>query len=241
MSSYTPLPTRNLLLASLSEAAQVRIFPNLEYVSMPLGTVIHESGDDAHYVYFPTDSIVSLLYVMEDGDSAEISVVGKDGVVGISVFMGGGSTPSRAVVQSAGGAYRLAGKHLNSEFNHADPALRRLMLRYTQALITQMAQTAVCNRHHSILQQLCRWLLLSLDRLESSELKMTQELIANMLGVRREGVTEAAGALHRAGVIEYHRGRITVLDREKLEEMSCECYAVVKRETDRLLAMPADS
>lgn len=233
--SSTPLPTRNLLLAALSDTVLSRLLPYLEYVSMPLGMVVHESGHCAKNVYFPTDAIVSLLYVMQDGHSAEISVVGKDGVVGISVFMGGGSTPSRAVVQSAGGAYRLSGPHLQDEFNHVDPEFRRLMLRYTQALITQMAQTAVCNRHHSIAQQLCRWLLLSLDRLESNTLTMTHELIANMLGVRREGVTEAAGVLHRAGIIDYHRGKITVLDRKKLEQMSCECYAVVKRETDRLM------
>lgn len=228
-------PKQNMLLASLSAPSQERLFPHLEHVSLPLGMVVHESGDEAQYVYFPTDSIVSLLYVMEDGDSAEISVVGKDGVVGISVFMGGGSTPSRAVVQSAGSAYRLPGKYLRAEFNHSDADVRMRMLRYTQALITQMAQTAVCNRHHSIAKQLCRWLLLSLDRLDSNNLTMTHELIANMLGVRREGVTEAAGTLHRAGIIEYQRGKITVLDRARLEEMSCECYAVVKKETDRLL------
>lgn len=237
--SSSPSPTQNMLLASLSASARERIFPHLEFVSLPLGMVVHESGDDAEHVYFPTDSIISLLYVMEDGSSAEISIVGKDGVIGISVFMGGGSTPSRAVVQSAGSAYRLSGKHLRSEFNHSQPDFRMLMLRYTQALITQMAQTAVCNRHHSIAQQLCRWLLLSLDRLESNDLTMTHELIANMLGVRREGVTEAAGTLHRDGIIEYHRGKITVLDRDKLEEACCECYAVVKKETDRLLAFSA--
>lgn len=238
--SSTPLPTSNLLLAVLPDAAICRLLPNLEYVSMPLGMVVHESGQCAKNVYFPTDSIVSLLYVMQDGHSAEISVVGKDGVVGFSLFMGGGSTPSRAVVQSAGGAYRLSAPHLQDEFNHVDPEFRKLMLRYTQALITQMAQTAVCNRHHSIAQQLCRWLLLSLDRLESNALTMTHELIANMLGVRREGVTAAAGILHGAGIIDYYRGKITVLDRKKLEQMSCECYAVVKRETDRLMPQRAD-
>ena len=201
---------------------------------MPLGKVLYESGESAQQVFFPTNSIVSLLYVMENGASAEISVVGNEGIVGIAVFMGGESTTSRALVQSAGHAYRLAGQRLKDEFNrHAD--LQVLMLRYTQSLITQMAQTAVCNRHHTIDQQLCRWLLLSLDRLRSNELKMTQELIANMLGVRREGVTDAAGKLQRLGLIDYHRGRIKVLDRQGLEMLSCECYAVVKAETDRLL------
>ncbi len=201
---------------------------------MRLGDVLYEPGVQMHYVYFPTSSIVSLLYVMEDGASAEIAVVGNDGIVGVSLFMGGETTPSRAVVQSAGHAYRLTGQLLKSEFYRAGP-MQRLLLRYTQALLTQMAQTAVCNRHHSLDQQLCRWLLLSLDRLPSNELIMTQELIANMLGVRREGVTEAAGNLQRAGLIEYRRGRITVLDRPGLEARSCECYAVVKNEFDRLL------
>lgn len=201
---------------------------------MPLGKVIYESGDSLKYVYFPTDSIVSLLNVMANGASAEISVVGNDGVVGVAVFMGGISTPSRAVVQSAGHAYRLAAKQLTTEFNRHG-ALMVLLLKYTQALITQMAQTAVCNRHHSIEQQLCRWLLLSLDRLSNNELHMTQELIANMLGVRREGVTAAAGTLQKLNIIEYSRGLITVLDRPRLEQMSCECYAVVKAETNRLL------
>jgi CRP-like cAMP-binding protein len=187
-----------------------------------------------HYVYFPTDSIVSLLYVLADGASAEISVVGNEGLIGIALFMGGETTPSRAIVQSAGSAYRLAGQELKDEF-HRSGEVQLLLLRYTQALITQLAQTAVCNRHHSVDQQLCRWLLLSLDRLPSDELIMTQELIANMLGVRREGVTEAAGKLERSGVIRYARGRITVLDRPKLEQLCCECYAVVKKETDRLL------
>jgi CRP-like cAMP-binding protein len=196
--------------------------------------VLYESGDTMRNAYFPIDSIISLLYVMESGASAEISVVGNEGVVGVSLFMGGESTPSRAVVQSAGSAYRLSGQILKDEFNrHGD--LMLLLLRYTQSLITQMAQTAVCNRHHSIDQQLCRWLLLSLDRLSDNKLTMTQELIANMLGVRREGVTEAAGKLQHLGVIKYSRGHITVLDRPRLEALSCECYDVVKHETDRLL------
>ena len=201
---------------------------------MPLGTVLYESGDTLRYAYFPTDSIVSLLYVMEDGASAEISVVGNEGVIGVSLFLAGETTPSRAIVQSAGFAYRLTGRRLKEEFNRHGQMLH-MLLRYTQALITQMAQTAVCNRHHSIDQQLCRWLLLSLDRLPSNQLIMTQELIANMLGVRREGVTDAAGKLQNLGVIEYTRGHIVVLDRRKLEELCCECYAVVKKETDRLL------
>ena len=201
---------------------------------MPLGKVLYESGVTLSHVYFPTTAIVSLLYVMEDGASAEIAVVGQEGIVGISLFMGGESTPSRAVVQSAGQAFRLEAKLMMQEFNRAGPVLH-LLLRYTQALITQMAQTAVCNRHHSLDQQLCRWLLLSLDRLHSAEIVMTQELIANMLGVRREGVTEAAGHLQKAGLIRYRRGHITVLDRTRLEQRACECYAVVKKEYDRLL------
>lgn len=201
---------------------------------MTLGMVLYESGDTMRHVYFPVDSIVSLLYVMENGASAEISVVGNEGIVGISLFMGGESTPSRAVVQSAGCAYRLSGQLMKDEFSLHGETLN-LMLRYTQALITQMAQTAVCNRHHTIDQQLCRWLLLSLDRLKKNQLHMTQELIANMLGVRREGVTEAAGKLQLLGVIEYSRGHIKVLDRPRLETLSCECYSVVKKETDRLL------
>jgi CRP-like cAMP-binding protein len=227
-------PLQNYLLAALPPAIQQRLFPRLELVPLPLGKVLYESGDTLRYVYFPTDSIVSLLYVMESGASAEISVVGNEGIVGVSLFMGGESTPSRAVVQSAGSAYRMPGQQLKNEFNlHSE--LMLLLLRYTQSLITQMAQTAVCNRHHSIDQQLCRWLLLSLDRLSNNELTMTQELIANMLGVRREGVTEAAGKLQKLGVIDYCRGHITVLDRLKLECLCCECYAVVKQETDRLL------
>jgi CRP-like cAMP-binding protein len=227
-------PKENHLLATLTADVKERLFPYLERVSLPLGKVVYESGDSLLHVYFPTDAIVSLLYVMENGASAEISVVGNEGMVGIAVFMGGESTPSRAIVQSAGHAYRLPQQRLKDEFNHSSE-MRTLMLRYTQALITQMAQTAVCNRHHSIDQQLCRWLLLSLDRLPSNQLTMTQELIANMLGVRREGVTEAAGKLQKLKVINYQRGHITVLNRPKLENLSCECYAVVKKETDRLL------
>jgi CRP-like cAMP-binding protein len=230
-----PDPQHNHLLAALAPAARERIYPQLQLVEMPLGKVLYESGDLLRHVYFPTDCIVSLLYVMEDGGSAEISVVGNEGVIGISLFMGGETTPSRAVVQSAGYAYQLIGQKLKDEF-HRNGGMQVLLLRYTQALITQMAQTAVCNRHHTVDQQLCRWLLLSLDRLASNELTMTQELIANMLGVRREGVTDSAGKLQTLGVIRYHRGRITVLDRPKLEGLSCECYAVVKKETDRLLA-----
>lgn len=227
-------PLQNHLLAALPEEVQVRIFPLIELEKLELGHVMYEAGDKLAYVHFPVDSIVSLLYVMESGASAEISVVGNEGLIGVALFMGGESTSSRAVVQSAGYAYRLKGSWLNKEFNRHGK-LMELMLRYTQSLLTQMAQTAVCNRHHSIDQQLCRWLLLSLDRLPSKHLVMTQELIANMLGVRREGVTEAAGKLQKLGVIDYHRGHITVLDRPKLESLSCECYAVVKTETDRLL------
>jgi CRP-like cAMP-binding protein len=230
-------PRENKLLDTLPPDVQGRLFPHLERVALPLGKVLYESGDVMRFVYFPTDSIVSLLYVMESGASGEISVVGNEGVVGISLFMGGESTPSRALVQSAGSAYRLPGQRIKDEFNRHG-ALLVQMLRYTQSLITQMSQTAVCNRHHSIDQQLCRWLLLSLDRLPSNRLTMTQELIANMLGVRREGVTDAASKLQKQGVIEYHRGQITVLDRPKLETLSCECYAVVKRETDRLSHLP---
>lgn len=225
---------QNHLLAALSDEVRQRLLPHLELVPLPLGKVLYESGATLRHVYFPTDSIVSLIYMMESGASAEISVVGNEGLVGVALFMGGESTPSRAVVQSGGHALRLPGQRLKDEFNRHGELLV-LMLRYTQALITQMAQTAVCNRHHSIDQQLCRWLLLSLDRLQGNQLRMTQELIANMLGVRREGVTEAAGKLQKLDVIEYNRGHITVLDRKKLEELSCECYAVVKKETDRLL------
>jgi CRP-like cAMP-binding protein len=232
-------PPHNHLLAALSPAVRERLYPLLQLVPMPLGEILYESGNVLRHVYFPTDSIVSLLYVLEDGASAEIAVVGNEGVIGIALFMGGETTPSRAVVQSAGHAYRLIGQQLKEEF-HRNGELQFLLLRYTQSLITQMAQTAVCNRHHSVDQQLCRWLLLSLDRLSSNQLTMTQELIADMLGVRREGVTDAAGKLQKLGVIRYARGQITVLDRAQLEHLSCECYAVVKRETDRLLrAQPA--
>lgn len=227
-------PKSNQLLAALPEAEWERWSSQLEAVEMPLGKVLYESGSRVTHVYFPTTSIVSLLYVMEDGSSAEIAVVGREGLVGISLFMGGASTPSRALVQSAGTGFRLQASLMMQEFNRAGPVLH-LLLRYTQALITQMAQTAVCNRHHSLDQQLCRWLLLSLDRLDSSDLIMTQELIANMLGVRREGVTEAAGKLQDAGLIRYRRGHITVLDRPSLMKRTCECYGVVKNEYDRLL------
>lgn len=227
-------PTLNQLIAALPSAEAQRWLPQLEWVQMPLGEVLYESGSTLTHVYFPTTAIVSLLYVMENGASAEIAVVGNEGIVGISLFMGGGSTPSRAVVQSAGQGYRLDAQAMKDEFDRAGPVLH-LLLRYTQALITQMAQTAVCNRHHSLDQQLCRWLLLSLDRLPGNELVMTQELIANMLGVRREGVTEAALKLQKAELIRYSRGRITVLDRGGLEQRTCECYAVVKKEYDRLL------
>ncbi|QDL36759.1 Crp/Fnr family transcriptional regulator [Rhodoferax sediminis] len=225
---------KNHLLAALPDAEWQRWLPQLEWVEMPLGEVLYEAGKTLEHVYFPTTSIVSLLYVMEDGASAEIAVVGNEGLVGISLFMGGESTPSRAVVQSAGQGFRLKAQTMKDEFNRAGPVMH-LLLRYTQALITQMAQTAVCNRHHSLDQQLCRWLLLSLDRLQGSELVMTQELIANMLGVRREGVTEGALKLQEAGLIRYARGRISVLDRPGLERRTCECYAVVKKEYDRLL------
>jgi CRP-like cAMP-binding protein len=227
-------PKTNQLLAALPAAEWQRWQAMLERVDLPLGQVLHESGVTLSHVYFPTTAIVSLLYVMENGASAEIAVVGREGVVGISLFMGGESTPSRAVVQSAGQGWRLPSQAIKNEFNNSSPVMH-LLLRYTQALITQMAQTAVCNRHHSLDQQLCRWLLLSLDRLQSSELVMTQELISNMLGVRREGVTEAAHKLQKAGLIRYSRGRITVLDRPGLEQRSCECYGVVKGEYDRLL------
>jgi CRP-like cAMP-binding protein len=226
-------PRTNHLLAALPASDWKRWLPMLEPVTLALGEVLYESGGTLSHVYFPTSSIVSLLYVMENGAAAEIAVVGFEGIVGISLFMGGESTPSRAVVQSAGQAWRLPAAAIKSEFKRA-PVLH-LLLRYTQALITQMAQTAVCNRHHSLDQQLCRWLLLSLDRLQGNELAMTQELIANMLGVRREGVTEAALKLQQAGLIRYARGRITVLDRPGLQQRSCECYAVVKTEYDRLL------
>ena len=227
-------PKQNHLLAALPAVDYSRLAPDLELIPMPLGWAVYESGSRLSYLYFPTTSIVSLLYVMANGASAEIAITGNEGLVGISLFMGGESTPSRAVVQSAGNAYRLRANILKREFALGGN-LQHLALRYTQALITQMAQTAVCNRHHALDQQLCRWLLLSLDRLESNELLMTQELIANMLGVRREGVTEAAGKLQAAGLIQYGRGHIKVLDRARLEKRVCECYAVVKKEFERLL------
>jgi CRP-like cAMP-binding protein len=226
--------TQNHLLAALPDAELHRWLPLLEAIELPLGMVLYESGRALSHVVFPMTAIVSLLFVLEDGDSAEIAVVGNEGVVGISLFMGGGSTPSRAVVQSAGRGCRLSSHAIREAFGRSGPVMH-LMLRYTQALITQMAQTAVCNRHHTLDKQLCRWLLLSLDRLRGNELVMTQELIANMLGVRREGVTEAALKLQAAGLIQYARGRITVLDRPGLERRTCECYAVVKQEYDRLL------
>ena len=229
-----PNPRQNHLLAALPQPEGERLFPHLERVPLPLGEALYESGDRMNHVYFPTTAIVSLLYVLEDGASAEIAVVGNEGVVGIALFMGGETMPNRAVVQSEGYAYRLKGSLLTQEFNRSGP-LQHLLLRYTLALLTQMAQTAVCNRHHSVDQQLCRWLLLSLDRLPSNELTMTQELIANMLGVRREGVTEAAGKLQKARLIDYRRGQITVLDRPGLEARVCECYEVVRKEFDRLL------
>jgi CRP-like cAMP-binding protein len=231
-------PTENHILNALPLVERQRLFPHLKLVTMPLGMAVYESGGSLRHIYFPTDSIVSLLYVLKNGASAEIAVVGNEGAIGVALFMGGETTPSRAIVQSAGFAYRLTGNRLKQEFNRHGQMLH-VLLRYTQSLITQMAQTAVCNRHHSVDQQLCRWLLLSLDRLSSNQLTMTQELIANMLGVRREGVTEAAGRLQKQGVIQYRRGQITVLDRARLELASCECYAVVKRETDRLLSPPA--
>ena len=232
--SASNTPKDNRLLAALPGASLEALLPSLEAVPLPLGMVVYESGGEQRYVYFPTSSIVSLLYVLANGSSAEIAVTGNEGVVGISLFMGGETTPSRAVVQSAGHGYRLRGDVLRREFESGG-ALQHLLLRYTQALITQMTQTAVCNRHHAVDQQLCRWLLLSLDRLPGNELVMTQELIANMLGVRREGVTEAAGKLQEEGLIRYSRGHITIIDRRQLEARVCECYAVVKKEYDRLL------
>jgi CRP-like cAMP-binding protein len=229
---------QNHLLAALSTSILERWLPHLERVDMPLGGVLYESGETSRYVYFPATSIVSLLYLMENGASAEIAVVGNEGIVGISLFMGGGSTSSRALVQSGGAGFRMPAQNFKKEFNRSSAVLH-LLLRYTQALITQMAQTAVCNRHHSLDQQLCRWLLLSLDRLQGDKLIMTQKLIADMLGVRREGVTQAALNLQDAGLIHYVRGHITVLDRKELEKRSCECYAVVKKEYDRLLPKPA--
>jgi len=229
-----PSPDQNHILEALPAAERARLFPHLKLVSLTLGSVLYESGDAQRYIYFPIDAIVSLLYVLKDGSSAEIAVVGNDGAIGIALFMGGFTTTNRAIVQSGGSAYRMTRRRLKQEFERHGEMLH-VLLRYTQALITQMAQTAVCNRHHSVDQQLCRWLLLSLDRLASNKLNMTQELIANMLGVRREGVTEAAGKLQRLRVIEYRRGKITVVDRPRLEVLACECYEVVKKETDRLL------
>lgn len=234
MPPITDDPKLNQLLATLPDAEWLRWKPQLERVKLELGQVLYEAGGLQSHVYFPTTAIVSLLYVLENGASAEIAVVGREGLVGVSLFMGGQSTTNRAVVQSAGEGYRLRASGMQTEFNRAGPVLH-LLLRYTQALITQMSQTAVCNRHHSLDQQLCRWLLLSLDRLDGNDLVMTQELISNMLGVRREGVTEAALSLQRAGLIDYARGRIKVLNRAGLEQRSCECYAVVKAEYDRLL------
>ena len=230
----TPDPRQSHLLAVLPESESKRLHPHLELIQLSLGRALYESGDQLNHVYFPTTAIVSLLYELENGSSAEIAVVGNEGIVGIALFMGGDTMPNRAVVQSAGYAYRLPGQLLKQEFNRAG-VVQHLLLRYTLAMLTQMAQTAVCNRHHSVDQQLCRWLLLSLDRLPSNELSMTQELIANMLGVRREGVTEAAGKLQRAGLIRYNRGHITVLDRPGLEARVCECYEVVRKEFLRLL------
>lgn len=227
-------PSQNHLLGALPIEIVERLSAHLELIKMPLGEVIYASGDQTQYVYFPTNAIISLHYVMENGASAEIAGVGNEGVLGISVFMGGNTTPSWATVQTAGYGYRLKGRLMMEEFNRAGPMMR-FMLRYTQALMTQMSQTAVCNRHHSIEQQLCRWLLLTLDRLPSNELTMTQELIASMLGVRREGITEAAGNLQRVGLISYRRGHITVLNRTGLEDRACECYKVVKNEYHRLL------
>jgi CRP-like cAMP-binding protein len=234
MPSMQASAKQNHLLGAIPEKEWERFAPNLSPMVLDLGDVLYESGTSQPYVFFPTNAIVSLLYVMENGSSAEIAIVGNEGLVGISLFMGGATTPSRAVVQSAGQGFRMKAEFVRDEFTHAGP-VQQLFLRYTQALLTQMGQTAVCNRHHSVDQQLCRWLLMSLDRLQSNELTMTQELIANMLGVRREGVTEAAGKLQRAGVIRYNRGRITVLDRPSLERLSCECYEVVRKEFARLL------
>src|ERR1700716_134394 len=230
-----PSPQQNHILEALPVAERERLFPHLTLVTLPLGSVLYEAGDSQRYIYFPVDSIVSLLYVLKDGASAEIAVVGNEGAIGVALVMGGETTTNRAIVQSAGSAYRLTGARLKEEFQRHGETLH-ILLRYTQALITQMAQTAVCNRHHSVDQQLCRWLLLSLDRLPSNELLMTQQLIADMLGVSRGGVTEAAGQLQAAGIINYSRGRITVLDREALEDAVCECYDVVRKEYDRLLS-----
>ncbi|MHB0897642.1 MAG: Crp/Fnr family transcriptional regulator [Spirochaetales bacterium] len=231
---YPPNPRQNHLLAALPDNEYERLLPNLERIHLPLGQTLSDSGDLSKYVYFPTTAIVSLLHVLGNGSSAEIAVVGREGVVGVALFMGGESMPSRALVQSEGFAYRMKGDLLNQEFSK-NPAMQHLLMRYIMALLAQMAQTAVCNRHHSIDQQLCRWLLLSMDRLSGNVLNMTQELIADMLGVRREGVTEAAGKLQEAGLISYSRGCLTVLDRPGLEARVCECYEVVKKEFTRLL------
>jgi CRP-like cAMP-binding protein len=231
-------PQQNYLLAALRAAERMRIYPHLQHVPMPIGKILHEPGHALRHIYFPTNCVVSMSHVMRDGASAEISVVGNEGLVGIALFMGGESTSSRAVVQSAGFAYRLPAKRLKQEF-HYNGQMQTLLLRYTQALITQMAQTAVCNRHHTLAQQLCRRLLQSLDRLATNQLSMTQELIAYTLGVRREGVTVAAARLQKLGIIRYSRGRLTVLDRQKLERQCCECYAAVKKETDRLARLSA--
>jgi CRP-like cAMP-binding protein len=236
--SGLPAPTQNLILAALPPASYAPLLPHLELVDMALGHSLYESGGRLDYVYFPVEGIVSLLYVTENGNSAELAVVGCEGMIGVSLFMGGETTPNRAVVQSACRAYRLPAQRLKLQFAEGG-ALQVILLKFTQALITQISQTAVCNLHHSVDQQLCRWLLLSLDRLPQNQLQMTQELIANMLGVRRQGVTESAGKLEHAGLIHYSRGLITVLDRPGLEQRACECYAVVKRETDRLLPRPA--
>jgi CRP-like cAMP-binding protein len=232
--TFAHLPQQNHLFRALPAEARERVFPRLELVELPLGHVLYESGDTLQHVYFPVDCIVSLLYVLENGASAEIAVVGNEGMVGIALFMGGETTTNHAIVQSAGHAYQLKGAVLKQEFNRSG-AFQHLLLRYTQALLTQMSQAAICNRHHSVDQQLCRWLLLSLDRLSSNELRMTQERISKILGVRREGVTDAAGKLQDVGLISYKRGRITVLDRPRLEQACCECYGVVKTEFDRLL------
>jgi CRP-like cAMP-binding protein len=231
---HSPHPEQNHLLAQLGPEERERIYPHLQLVAMPLGKVLYESGDPLHYVYFPIDCIVSLLYLMKDGAGGEISMVGNEGIVGVALYLGGDSTPSRAVVQCAGNAYELKGEFLKREFRQQAQA-QIALLRYTQALLTQMAQIAVCNRHHSVDQNLCRWLLFSLDRLPSNQMNITQEHIANVLGVRREGVTAAAAKLQQLGVIEYARGRITVIDRPQLERFACECYGVVKKETDRLV------
>jgi CRP-like cAMP-binding protein len=231
-----PIPSalQNHILEALPAAVRERLFPHLTRVALQRGAVLYEAGTPLRQVYFPTDCVVSLLYVLENGASAEMSVVGNEGAIGVSMFIGGETTSTRAIVQAGGTAYRLSGRRLKREFErHGD--LLHILLRYTQSLLTQMAQTAVCNRHHSVDQQLCRWLLLSLDRLTSNKLIVTQELIANLLGVRREGVTAAAGKLQKLGAIKYARGQITVLDRPRLEALSCECYALVKRETDRIL------